>query len=1050
MAIAILSSFMLEAQALAQLQADTTSKTRIIQDTPTQKLIKGGRQVKGNLFHSFQDFSIRKAKETVRFVVPSQNNVTNIFARVTGKDRSRINGTIASDGQANLFLINPNGIIFQENAQLEIGGSFLATTGDLIQFENGQHFSAIAPQNTQLLTVKTPVGIQLGSNPGLIRQNMASLELDPNQQFILVGGELKLKRRRIAVPDGTVVLGALEPNQAVGLDLQDADAPLDFRQVKHFDNITFKDSATITTVNDNKNTQGDIQLWGNDISLNNGVRLRAHQNADIKIQASGTLNLDRRSRIVINTGTLNTLGNIEIQAKNLFFKDGSQIKTSLTGSQTPDENRKGGNIKLLIQNRLLLDGISSKSGLSSAILSDGFLGAGGGLIEIEAPQIDLVAGGLIRAEVFNGGEGGSIKILTDTLTLSSGSQISSTAVLPNNTGEAGSIEINANQKIALTGSRLLPTSQNRRQTAIRAEASGQGRAGSLDIRSPVLEILDGAQILTSTTGQAGSSVFQIGDRLLISGIGDDDISSGIFSDAVDQGISGPITINAPKIELNDGGLIRSQVIDEGQGANISINTQDLSIFQGSQISSDATNPDKSGTPGTLDISATARILVSGGIMRPDSQEPTASEISAQSLGNSESGNIQITTQTLNLNDGAKISNTTVGNTQAAQSSGAIELNINTLVLEGRNTKIESNTLGQSPAGNLSIRSQGNHPLNIIVGEGTEISASSSRETSGQSGTILLMSPTAVLLMGAGKVAAVTSGTGQGGSIEINSPTIQIQRTSITSESDGPSQAGDLVLQGNTLILRDRATLSTSSEQVAGGNIQLALKQLAWLSGNSKINAEAQTNGGNISSALSNRYNPWLIAPLNNSATISADSAGRGGNIDLTPFRVLGFAIVSNSQQIEPTDNQISASGRTPAQDGDINANLVTDLLPKTLPETPVVAASTLSQQCNATTSSSNKSTFRSIGQGGMNTQKLGNGQGTLWDDVRSFGRPTAQHHFQKRAQYISPAPLEAQGWIQPKSGKIHLVTSVASGSGIVSAGPEECDTVIGTAPSSID
>ena len=71
-------------------------------------------------------------------------------------------------GEANLFLINPNGILFGEGARLDIGGSFLATTAESILFNDNNEFSAVNPNDPPLLTINTPIGLQLGNNSGEI------------------------------------------------------------------------------------------------------------------------------------------------------------------------------------------------------------------------------------------------------------------------------------------------------------------------------------------------------------------------------------------------------------------------------------------------------------------------------------------------------------------------------------------------------------------------------------------------------------------------------------------------------------------------------------------------------------------------------------------------------------------------------------------------------------------------------------------------------------------------------------------------------------------
>lgn len=93
------------------------------------------------------------------------DTIENIFSRVTGGNISNIDGLIRANGGADLYLINPTGIIFGENARLDIGGSFLGSTSTSILFENGE-FSAADLENPFLLTVNAPIGLGFREQPG--------------------------------------------------------------------------------------------------------------------------------------------------------------------------------------------------------------------------------------------------------------------------------------------------------------------------------------------------------------------------------------------------------------------------------------------------------------------------------------------------------------------------------------------------------------------------------------------------------------------------------------------------------------------------------------------------------------------------------------------------------------------------------------------------------------------------------------------------------------------------------------------------------------------
>ncbi|MCS6814615.1 MAG: filamentous hemagglutinin N-terminal domain-containing protein, partial [Cyanobacteria bacterium] len=143
----------------AQVLPDGTLPTIVdsIGQGTTNVVITGGTQVGGNLFHSFQEFSVPTGGAAI---FDNPLDVTNIISRVTGGRLSRIDGLLQTNGTANVFLLNPNGIEFGPNATLSIGGSLFASTAPGLQFADGTVFSAVNVEAVPLLTLSVPVGAQ--------------------------------------------------------------------------------------------------------------------------------------------------------------------------------------------------------------------------------------------------------------------------------------------------------------------------------------------------------------------------------------------------------------------------------------------------------------------------------------------------------------------------------------------------------------------------------------------------------------------------------------------------------------------------------------------------------------------------------------------------------------------------------------------------------------------------------------------------------------------------------------------------------------------------
>ena len=178
---------------LAQIAGDGTLGTQVngalTAPCTGNCIITNGATRGSNLFHSFQQFSLPNGDFAGFVTTPA---IQNVIVRVTGVGQpfiSNINGTIATVNAAvtainpaNFFLLNPNGIIFGSRATLNIGGSFLASTANRMQFADGTEFRTNDP--APLLTVSIPTGLQFNGTPANIQMQGSFLSQDKRTALV--------------------------------------------------------------------------------------------------------------------------------------------------------------------------------------------------------------------------------------------------------------------------------------------------------------------------------------------------------------------------------------------------------------------------------------------------------------------------------------------------------------------------------------------------------------------------------------------------------------------------------------------------------------------------------------------------------------------------------------------------------------------------------------------------------------------------------------------------------------------------------------------------
>jgi filamentous hemagglutinin family protein len=712
-------------------------------------LIDGGARRGTNLFHSFSTFNIRP-RERVYFANPS--GIENIITRITGSNRSIIQGRLGVDGAANLFLLNPHGIIFGEYSSLDVRGSFLATTADSILFNNDLQFSASNPQSPTLLTISTPIGLQFGSQPGQIinrsgaldqQRNtsdgvepLGGLQVQPQRSLILAGGGVKLDGGNLVAPEGNITIGSVSGAGQLPLLATRQGYELGNAAQIPGGNIRLSQQSLVTTTRDDtqESGSGDILIQGRRITLENNSQLnvsteRSGQGGHLTVNATDSIMLigeDAGNDLSLFTGfisdtrlPLNTnsrggdAGNIRIHTQNLTVRGGAQITSFSFGEG------QSGDI-FVNADRIVLDGRSRDrdrpTGISSGTVaqqSTAFPNRRGdaGNVRVATRNLSLQNGAQLFSITFGAGDAGNVAV-----------QASAIEVV--GTAEYQPSDPNGNTS-ASDLSRLLGLSQNSDRfsfpSLIATQSEGVGNGGILRLNTNRLRLWDAGQISSTAfrSGQAGNVFVNATESVAMGGrrSGDGFIASGIFSQ-VDASAS-------------------------GNSGNLALTTQRLNMADGTRISA-GTAQQSSGRAGNVSVTADSIDLVGRNRFRvPGSagQRTFATAISSESLGTAGAGNVTITADTLTIRDHAEVSVRTLR----------------------RNAN----------AGNLNLASR-----SVRLTQQGQLTAETG---SGTGGDIILSTPDLLFLSGGSQISTSAGrrvqGGGDGGNITVNTGVLNAASTS---------------------------------------------------------------------------------------------------------------------------------------------------------------------------------------------------------------------------------------------------------------------------------
>jgi filamentous hemagglutinin family protein len=611
-------------RAIAQVTSDSTTNTIVNQSGNNFNILNGVNKG-NNLFHSFSNFSVPTGG-SANFNLINTPNITTIFSRVTGGNVSNIDGliqTLNGNNPVSLFLMNPAGIIFGANAQLNIGGSFIGTTANSIKFADGIEFSAINSQAAPLLSINVPIGLQLGSNPAPINvqgtghaltlgltNNLASitrtpspteLRVQPGKTLALVGGNLNLNGATLTAEQGQIELGSVSGIGLVNL---------------------IPDAQGYTLGYANGQSFSDVKLTG---------------------------------RSLLDVSGMNA-GSVEIQGKQIQFTDSSLVLAQNLG------NLPGGNLHLQASAGIDLTGATS--GVRSETLGIGT----GGNISVITPQLSLQQGAALTSITYGVSASGNIQIDASALEISGFSPTNSNSSVINTgtfgSGNAGNIFVNGDSLLISNGGALFSaslgvgdsgeviihnidtiirgSSSRPSPTAISSNAFSRGNAKTITLDTARLQLLNGGTITAGSffVGQGGDISVNATESIQIIG-GTKFRNSAIDSSTMPinptfqkllglpnilTADAGTISITTPNLTLRDGGTVTVTSKGSGNGGSLNIAANTIRLDRQGSIQAKT----ESGNGGNIALQVGTLLVLRD-----------HSAIAATAGGNGNGGNINI-------------------------------------------------------------------------------------------------------------------------------------------------------------------------------------------------------------------------------------------------------------------------------------------------------------------------------------------------------------------------------------------------------------------------
>jgi len=853
--------------------------------------INGGTIKGTNQFHSFGLFSVVTGG-TASFNGPPV--ISNIIGRVTGGQQSIIDGILRSTiTGANLYLLNPYGVLFGPNASLNVSGSFHVSTADYLRLSDGGIYYS-NPLSSSVLTTASPVAFGfLSNNPAAISIQDSYLEVPEGKTLSIIGGDINITGGPTGwlwAPSGRINIASVaSPGEVIPVESRNAPdlqmssfdrlGRIDLLNWAYLDVSSSSGSGTVMIrggklfVEDSyvvANTTGNIDgaKKGIDIGISGSMEMENSlieavttgngQGGDIVIR-SGSLEMKNSSGIMALTEGWGNSGNVEVNTGSLDMREGSQIMNNVDFFS--DGN--AGNLTVTADS-ILMTGAYDPSGRTTGVASaTGFGSTGrGGDLRVTTGSLEIRDGATFFTSTYGSGAGGNVDINAESILVSgkNAKGLSATiAAWSNSDGNAGGIRINTGNLEVRNG-------------YISTSAGSSGRPGDLDVTADRILFTEGGGIFAGgTAADSGNIRIKTGSFEMTDG-------AVMTSDTYTSWAGGDIDVTATNSILLSGentGISSSSVFGTGTGGTIRLNAQNLEVKEGASISATTFGP---GDGGKIEANAES-VRISGFLF-------------STTLSSGKAGDIQITAKNILEVNGGVFDATTRG------SGGGGNISLAAPRITGANGgDIAAATLGTGTGGNIQL--SGNQ-IQLING-GSIVAGTVGSGTGGS----IQLSGNQIQLINGGSIWAGTGGSGAGGSIQLSGNQIQlINGASISAKSVGTGNAGDISINAGGTLLMKNSSITTEATQADGGNIHIHAGYMVNLI-DSKITASVgggpQTTGGNIT------IDPQFVI-LNDSQIIANAYEGKGGNI-----RIVADVFLASPESIVDASSTLGIDGTVDIQ-----------------------------------------------------------------------------------------------------------------------------------------